>query len=227
MLASRVKKAYRIFREIGIFKTLYLNFKYLKFREALKLPILCSKYVRLRRTSGKITIEKPSTGCIRFGMDSVGIFDNRKSRSIIEISDGSELIFKGKAGFGNGFKMCLGGGKLVVGQRFTLTAESSIVCYDEIEFGNDCLLSWDILVMDTDFHKIYSNENRLINPNRKITVGDNVWIGCRATILKGSSIPSGSIVAANSVVSGKLDEQNAIYAGSPSIKIKSSINWKP
>ncbi len=84
MYFFRFTSFFRIFCEISIFKTLYLNFKYLKFGEAIKLPIICSKHVRIRQASGKIIIKKPTRGCIRFGFDNVGIFDNKKSRSIIE-----------------------------------------------------------------------------------------------------------------------------------------------
>ncbi len=88
------------------------------------------------------------------------------------------------------------------------------------------MLSWDILIMDTDLHKIYNKDRQLINPNRKITIGNNVWIGCRTTVLKGSTIPAGSVIAANSVVSGSLVEDHSIYCGIPCKQIKSSIYWK-
>ena len=69
--------------------------------------------------------------------------------------------------------------------------------------------------MDTDFHSIESNETpgKTINEDRAILIGDRVWIGCRTTILKGTEIAADSIIAAGSIIAGRLDKNNAIYAG--------------
>ena len=50
-----------------------------------------------------------------------------------------------------------------------------------INFGDDNLLSWDILMMDTDFHKIISSDGEERNKPSAIDVGNHVWIGCRVT----------------------------------------------
>ncbi len=62
------------------------------------------------------------------------------------------INFNGRRNIGHGSKISVGkDGILTFGQNFNITAESSIVCYNNISFGNNCLLSWDILIMDTDF----------------------------------------------------------------------------
>lgn len=53
-----------------------------------------------------------------------------------------------------------------------------------------------------------------------VTIGDNVFIGVKSTILRGSQIGSNVIIGANSVVSG-LVEDNSVYAGNPARKIMS------
>ena len=54
--------------------------------------------------------------------------------------------------------------KIVFGDNFCVTANSAIVCVSNINFGSNVLLSWDILILDTDFHKIYSidDEHRCV-----------------------------------------------------------------
>ena len=42
-----------------------------------------------------------------------------------------------------------------------------------------------------------------MNKSREIVVGDKVWIGCRATILKGAIIPSNTVIGACSLISGR------------------------
>lgn len=85
-------------------------------------------------------------------------------------------------------------------------AESSIVCFDEIIFRENCLISWDNFIMYNDFHKIYKND-KVINENKRVIIGNDVWIGCRSTILKGSEIASNSVIAAASIVTKKFNKK--------------------
>ena len=97
----------------------------------------------------------------------------------------------------------------------------------EITFGANCLLSWDILIMDTDFHSVFDNHGKLINSPKPIHIGNNVWIGCRNTILKGVSIANNVVISANSTITRCVEESNCIVGGhgkSTEI-IKREISW--
>ncbi|MGD9753769.1 MAG: acyltransferase [Acidimicrobiia bacterium] len=48
----------------------------------------------------------------------------------------------------------------------------------------------------------------------EVTIEDGCWIGARVTVLPGSSIGAGSVVAAGAVVRGAL-APNGLYAGVP------------
>lgn len=136
---------------------------------------------------------------MHIGFGEVGIFDNKKSRSIWDIA--GTVIFKGKADIGHGSKISVGeSGTLILGENFTVTAESTIVTYSEVQFGNNCLLSWDFLVMDTDLHKIRNSSGAILNEPQPILIGNDVWIGCRSLILKGATIPNGCIIGTNSTI---------------------------
>ena len=208
------------------YNTIYLNFKYFSVKEATKFPILVSSKVYLKAAAGQITIDAPiKAGMIKIGFGDVGIFDHKRSRSIWELN--GSIVFKGKCSIGHGSKISVGKeGKLVLGDNFTISAESSIVAFSKIEFGSNCLLSWDVLVMDTDFHKIKDDTNAVINHPKPILIGDNVWIGCRSLILKGTEIPIGCIIGANSVVSKKLESSRSVYAGNPCKVVKENISWE-
>lgn len=220
-----VGKRLKILFSISLFKTLYFNFHYFTFMEAIKIPVLISPRVLLKNMKGTILLHsEPRPGLIKFGFDGVGIFDSKHSRAIWQVEGTVE--FCGKANMGQGSKISVGGGAtLVIGDNFTITAESSIIVNKRVVFGDDCLLSWDILCMDTDFHRIYHND-KAINENSDVRIGNNVWIGCRTTILKGSSIPDDSVIGANSVVTGKFDKTNVIIAGNPAKVCKDNIEWK-
>ncbi|MBM1105820.1 acyltransferase [Aurantibacter crassamenti] len=96
----------------------------------------------------------------------------------------------------------------------------------KINIGNDCMFAYDIDVRTGDSHAIYDEHtNKRINFAQNVTIGDHVWIGAHASILKGVTIGSNSIVATRSVVTKKYNNENIILAGSPAKIIKENIKW--
>jgi hypothetical protein len=156
-----IKQILKIISKLN-FKTIYFNFKYLPFRQAIKIPIILSKEVYLWHTGGQIILDCPiKSGIIEIGYGDVGIFDREVSRSIWQVS--GTVIFKGSAQIGHGSKLSVGG-TLILGNGFMITAESSIIASNRIEFGENCLLSWDTLIMDTDFHDVKDKSGNILNP---------------------------------------------------------------
>ena len=60
---------------------------------------------------------------------------------------------------------------------------------------------------------------------RRCGIGDHVWVGQSAMILKGTEIDSGSIIGAMSVVAGKTIGHNSSWGGNPARKISDSVFW--
>jgi acetyltransferase-like isoleucine patch superfamily enzyme len=54
-----------------------------------------------------------------------------------------------------------------------------------------------------------------------VTIADNVWIGAKATILAGVTIPNGTVIAAGAVVTKSIAQPDMIVAGVPARAIKS------
>jgi acetyltransferase-like isoleucine patch superfamily enzyme len=209
---------------LGLPKTILINFYYLPFKTALKLPILVSHRVWVMDMSGTLDIQQPHFGTVQIGFGEVGIFDQHRSRSVLQIK--GKLIFKGKARIGHGSKISVNGGTLTFCDGVNITAQSSIVCKKEIYIGANCLISWDVLIMDTDSHAIFPKKGgALINPDKKVHIGDNVWIGCRCLILKGVTINNGNIIAAGSLVSKSIVDIESIIAGSPATVKYTDVVW--
>ena len=134
-------------------KTLRFNLHYFPLKTALKLPVVVSHRTYLRELHGKVTLpEEVETAMVKIGFGDVGHYDRKRSRTIWQVS--GTVGFGGKASIGHGSKISVRG-HLHLGPDFNMTAESTIVCAKEIRFGRDCLLSWDILVMDTDEHPLF------------------------------------------------------------------------
>ncbi len=125
-------------------------------------------------------------------------------------------------------------GRCTVGD-FTLMNGALVMAEELIEIGSYCLISWNVGIADSDFHPLDPAERRkdalALAPYYKerpprppirtapVRIGDNVWIGMNAVILKGVTIGENSVVAAGSVVS-KSVAANTVVAGNPAIVVK-------
>ena len=233
-------------------KTLRFNLHYFPLKTALKLPVVVSHCTYLRELHGKVELpEKVETAMVKIGFGDVGHYDRKRSRGIWQVS--GTVSFVGKASIGHGSKISVRG-HLSFGADFNMTAESTIVCAKEIRFGRDCLLSWDILVMDTDEHPIFnygqetkglktrdsgsaprpqvpcpeSNhvENERLNPDKPILVGDHVWVGCKCVLLKGTQVPNNTVVAAGTLLTSSFSGEHQVIGGNPPAVLKHDIRWE-
>lgn len=89
------------------------------------------------------------------------------------------------------------------------------------------MFSTHISVWASDTHKIVDAETgkQLNNIKNGVQIGNHVWVGTRAIILKNTIIPDNCIVGAGSVVTGKFDTPNAIIAGNRATVVRTGINW--
>ena len=210
---------------ISIPKTILFNFRHLPFSQAIKLPIwiACNCKISIK---GKIILKRtPSLAIIRIGYHKVAIMGPNE-KTVIKVGKTGTLIFEGSAHIGKGSKIYVSNNeKLNLGDNFAISASTQIFCQKSISFGRDIQFSWDCLVMDSDSHRIYI-ESEQINTDKEISFGNKIWIGCRCTILKGSVIPDGCVIAATSCVTGKNFEANTIIAGTPAKSIKKISSWE-
>ena len=205
-------------------KTLRFNLHYFPLKTALKLPVVVSHRTYLRELHGKVELpEKVERAMVKIGFGDVGHYDRKRSRSIWQVS--GTITFGGKASIGHGSKISVRG-NLCLGDGFNMTAESTIVCAKEIRFGRDCLLSWDILVMDTDEHPLYNKENERINPDKAILVGDHVWVGCKCVLLKGAEVPNNTVVAAATLLTSSITGEHQVIGGNPPAVLKNDVRWE-
>ena len=205
-------------------KTLRFNLHYFPLKTALKLPVFVSRRTYLRELHGEVVLpEKVETAMVKIGFGDVGHYDRKRSRGIWQVS--GTVTFGGKAGIGHGSKLSVRG-HLNFGADFNMTAESTIVCADNITFGKDCLVGWDVLVMDTDEHPLYDMAGNRLNPNRPIEVGNHVWIGCKCVLLKGAEVPDNTVVAAGTLLKSAFEGEGQVIGGNPPAVLKREVCWE-
>lgn len=208
--------------EISVFNTIRMNFYYFGWGGIFRPRILAAKNLKIQKLDGNVIIKSMKVGAVQIGFGHVGIVDNKICRSLWENS--GEICFEGVANLGPGTRI-VNSGKLTFGDEFCINAASNIICYKQISFGKDVLISWDCLIMDTDFHRLFSNESRQqINIDRPVVIGNHVWIACKSTILKGSNLPDGSVIAAGSTICKNFIGSNSVYTSLG--KIKDDITWE-
>ena len=115
-------------------------------------------------------------------------------------------------------------GMLSLGHGY-MNAGSQIRCMNRISIGDGCAIARNVLIMDFDAHAITyedGSQNRVTAP---ISIGNHVWIGAGATILKGVTIGDNAIIGAGSVVTKDVPP-NTIVAGNPAHIIRQRIEWR-
>jgi acetyltransferase-like isoleucine patch superfamily enzyme len=164
-----------------------------------------------------------------FYCESAQVFRHLRSRAPHALIFGDHVSCYGGCSFAIGEK-----GKCQVG-NFTLLNGALVMAEERIEIGSYCLVSWNVGIADSDFHPLEPAQRlidaRALAPFLKdrpprpplrtapVIIGDNVWIGMNATILKGVTIGENSVVAAGSVVS-KSVPPNTVVAGNPADVVK-------
>lgn len=112
-------------------------------------------------------------------------------------------------------------GILKIGSNFCLNKFSRIVAHESILIGNNVTIAQFVSILDHDHKFEMVNNEMVLNGyvTKKVSIGNNVWIGDKVTICKGVTIGNNVIIGANSVVTKNI-EDNCIAVGNPCVKIK-------
>jgi acetyltransferase-like isoleucine patch superfamily enzyme len=108
-------------------------------------------------------------------------------------------------------------GRLRIGRDVSINYGVSIGCLRQVDIGDRCRLGPYVMIVDCDFHDLYDRGRR--PPARPVCLGDDVWVGAKASILPGVTIGRGAVVGTGSVV---VDDVAAftVVAGAPARVIR-------
>lgn len=115
--------------------------------------------------------------------------------------------------------------ELNVGNGCNFGAFNHVTCTNRIQIG-DCLLTGKWVTITDNSHGMTDNASLHLDPMKRpifskgpVTIGNNVWIGDKATILAGVTIGDGAVIAANAVVTKDVPAY-CVAAGNPARIIK-------
>jgi Acetyltransferase (isoleucine patch superfamily) len=189
-------------------------------RKTQSLPILIHpKSVITKGNGARLYVEETLKIGTEFGFGSTP----GKDITIVNVNDGAVLDIKGVVNFAPGVRVkVLPGAKLVVGGDTHISGFSKIFAFREVTIGKNCLISWDVTIVDSDIHHLAHQQYNA----GKICIEDNVWIGHGVSILKNVTIGEGSVIGAKSVVTKSIPPRS-LAVGNPARVIKSNIEWHP
>lgn len=112
-------------------------------------------------------------------------------------------------------------GTLTIGDKCVFGRDNTVNTYLDIEIGTSTIIAdW---VYICDFDHVTQDVHRPIKDQglikSAVRIGPDVWIGVKASVLRGAHIGHGSVVAAHSVVRGEVPAMS-IVGGVPARVLK-------
>jgi acetyltransferase-like isoleucine patch superfamily enzyme len=172
--------------------------------------------------AGRIEFAGPGAA-LRVGMGPFGL-TTRHDRSVLRIRPEGRFVVGGVVSLQRGVRIVVDRGTLEIGHGTNVNGFTKILVNSSVRIGAGCTLAWDVQVLDSDFHAVIDGEGAALPSVAPVVIGDRVWIGARAMVLKGVTIGDGAVVAAGAVVTKDVPA-GAIVAGTPARVIGAAAGW--
>lgn len=210
-----------LFHRLNIAATIYLNFRVLPLRQAVRLPIYCYGKIAFHELRGHVVL----TSAVVPGMIKIGyrwfdlwpvsflptqlwIMGTIEFKGSAILSGGAALFVQSREAMMEiGSRVCIGGGTLVKAMR-------------KVSIGDQTRITGNCVIMDSNMHYVKNLETGVIAmPSGEIKIGSQCWINAGTTITKGTVVPDGCIVARGSFLSKDYSGagNNSFLAGAPAM----------
>ena len=133
-----------------------------------------------------------------------------------EIGRDARVVLGRWSWLGHGTKVRAHEGEVLIGAKTVLGQECTISAYQHVSIGRECIVADRVMLIDFD-HGVVEVERPIRLQGiykRDVRVGNNVWLGYGACILRGVTVGDNAVVGTNAVVTKDLPA-NAVAAGAP------------
>jgi len=186
----------------------------------------------LKRHELRSSIEKTKDICCNFTKVHFGIILEIRGGKYITIGNGTEfsdfLYLTAWDSFGaTEWKGYIP--NISIGRDCRFGAFNHITCINKISIGDNCLTGKWVTITDNSHGNTDNNILSLAPINRplvskgSVIIGNNVWIGDKATILPNVTIGDGAVIGANAVVTKDVPAY-CVVGGNPAKIINKNIN---
>jgi len=134
----------------------------------------------------------------------------------LHVEPRGEVRFGRFVWIGDGTKIRCHEGVVEIGAKTVMGQECTISAYQRVRIGNECVIADRAMFIDFD-HGMVEVERPIRLQGiykRDVEVGNNVWIGYGACILRGVSVGDNSVIGTNAVVAKDVPA-NAVVGGIP------------
>ena len=175
------------------------------------------------KQASMLELDSVNIGLNNTELGSLGM--NSDWKTVLQVGPNASLTIGKNSFIYSGVKILVEKGAFVsIGAGSLVSLYSNIFAKERIEIGDGCFVSWGVQIIDSDHHTVVIDGHDTV-PTKPISIGDRVWVGCNATILKGVTIGNNCIVAAGAVVTKSFPD-NVLIGGNPARVIKENIDWK-
>jgi acetyltransferase-like isoleucine patch superfamily enzyme len=140
----------------------------------------------------------------------------RVSNSAYIKKSGGRIVIHANATINDNVRIIAQGGIVIIGSNVSINYGSILYGHGGLTIGNDTRVA--AYSMFIPMNHVFDDKDILIRnqPTSKegISIGQDVWIGARATILDGVFVGDGAVIGACSVVTKNIDK-HGVYAGNP------------
>ena len=122
---------------------------------------------------------------------------------------------------GHGTKIRAHEGEVHIGAKTVMGQECTISSFQHVSIGRECIVADRVMLIDFD-HGVVEVERPIREQGiykRDVRVGNNVWMGYGACVLRGVTIGDNAIVGTSSVVTKDVPD-NAVVAGVPATLLR-------
>ncbi|MEA2482715.1 MAG: hypothetical protein QOC55_662 [Thermoleophilaceae bacterium] len=142
-------------------------------------------------------------------------------RVVLQVGKGAQIELGRWSWLGHGTKIRCHEGRVSVGAKTVMGQECTISAFQSVKIGRECVIADRVMFIDFD-HGVVEVERPIRLQGiykRDVDVGNNVWIGYGACILRGVTVGDNAVIGTNAVVTKDVPA-NAVVAGLPAKVIR-------
>ena len=139
----------------------------------------------------------------------------------LEIARNARLVLGRWSWVGHGCKLRCHEGEISIGAKSVMGQECTISAYKHVSIGRECVIADRVMMIDFDHGMVEVDRPIRLQGiyKRDVVVGNNVWIGYGASILRGVTVGDNAVIGTGAVVTKDVPA-NAIVGGVPARLIR-------
>ena len=150
----------------------------------------------------------------------------------LEIGRGGRIELGRWSWIGHGSKLRSHEGVISIGAKTVIGQECTVSAYQLVSIGRECVIADRVMMIDFD-HGMVDVERPIRLQGiykRDVRVGNNVWIGYGACLLRGVTVGDNAVIGTSAVVTRDVPA-NAVVAGVPARVIRmrdepTTLRWE-